>query len=213
MPDASAQLVGPRHFRLPSSLQRAPRLVSGASLRTPNQVRLGEDLHRHDFRVSGPTRPDDAISAGSPEPALRPWTSDRRTHSRCSAGWSGSPQPWGLPAIPGAMPVLVGSMRRGAWDAVRPMAMARSPAPAMYSRKMRCTTTDFVQVIGWRDCAKAGRSSSGAVSGVGPCSLSDHGVVDGWVDRAARCPHCAGPFLHGLPPNRTCQLSRHPALQ
>ena len=35
---------------------------------------------------------------------------------------------------------------------------------------------------------------------------------NGWVGRTARCPQFAGPFPYGPPPNRTCQLSRHPAL-
>jgi hypothetical protein len=33
-----------------------------------------------------------------------------------------------------------------------------------------------------------------------------------WVGRTARCPQFAGPFPYGPPPNRTCQISRHPAL-
>jgi hypothetical protein len=35
---------------------------------------------------------------------------------------------------------------------------------------------------------------------------------DGWVGRTARFPQFAGPFPYGPPPNRTCRLSRHPAL-
>ena len=37
--------------------------------------------------------------------------------------------------------------------------------------------------------------------------------VSGWVGHAARCLFMSGPFPRGLPPNRTCPLSRHPALQ
>jgi len=33
------------------------------------------------------------------------------------------------------------------------------------------------------------------------------------VGHTARCPRCAGPFPYGLPPNRTCPISGHPALQ
>jgi hypothetical protein len=36
--------------------------------------------------------------------------------------------------------------------------------------------------------------------------------ANGWVGRTARFPQFAGPFPYGPPPNRTCQLSRHPAL-